>query len=344
MVSEAPDADTISVTADVDLLDGCDPVPLDSTYLYSRSPLATATVPVDVVTHVAMTETLTRPASEISMVDVGTFAVVAGTSLPVSGTTGFVRDGEPRVRLEWIGETPPAGFEWTRLGGVWFADVARASVDAVEYRSVTATWRGAAVQAARLAGRDALVWAESGGIPFDAPEIAATDNSRAGWSAVVGIDELEPITAVVRTAPLPPAHFPSAVAEIDGAWESAGLAEVDGSVRPDLAGLVRMLDEPGHRMSLYPLRTSASSRMQWRRYVPAHGVDEPQRIATEVLVDGGWKPVKRITTDSWRVFDTSGEEVPFDTIEAFRYTATRADLSEMPHVETRQSYLDAIGI
>ena len=343
-VSDASDAATIRVTADVELLDGYDPVPLDATYLSSRSPLATATVPAAAVTHVAMTETVTRPASEISDDDAGVFAVVAGTAVPLGGTTGFITDGEPKVRLEWAGETPPAGFDWTGRGSAWMADVARSSVDAVEVRTVTATWRGATVQTARVEGREALVWAETGGIPFDAPEISATDNSRAGWSALVDVDELDAVMAVVRRAPLPPAHFPWAIAEVDGVWESVGLAEVDDVVRPAVAGLVRELDEAGRGMSLYPLRTSRSSRMQWRRYVPAQVVGRPERVTTEAWVHGDWKVVKRINADSWKVFDTSGEELPFDTIEAFRYTAMRADLTETPHVATRQSYLAAIGI
>jgi hypothetical protein len=343
-VSDSSDAATIRVTADADLLDGYDPVPLDATYLSSRSPLAIATVPTAAVTHVAMTETLTRPASEISDADAGVFAVVAGAAVPLAGATGFLSDGVPNVRLEWVGQTPPAGFDWTRHGSAWFADVARASVDAVEVRTVTAAWRGATVRVARVDGRQVLVWADSGGIPFDAPEISATDNSSAGWSAVVDVDELDPVRVVIRRVPLSPAHFPWAIAEIDGPWESVGLTEVDDVVRPGLVGLVRGFDEPGRGMSLYPLRTSRSSRMQWRRYLPAHDVGRPVRVTTEVSVDGDWKVVKRINADSWKVFDTNGEEVPFDTIEAFRYTAMHADLTETPHVATRQSYLAAIGI
>ena len=343
-VSAPADPGMLEVIAEADLLDGWNPVPLDATYGYSRSPLAVAAVPAAEVAHVAMTETQTFPASGVSEAEPGLFALVNGrTPVRLSGTTGFVRDGEPRLQLEWAGEGAPDGFDWVRNGETRVAEIARSSVDAVEYRTVRAEWRGHPVEVVRLDGHTALIQAEPSRVPAEAPELAPTDNPRARRSAMVDVGELAASSAQVRRRPLPPAHFPSAIADVDAVMESVGLPDVDGRLEAEPIALVRPSDEPRPGMALYPLSTRGSALTEWRAYLPARAVGTPERVVTEARVDGEWVPVGRINSDSWRVFDRDGQELGLDSIEGFRYMATSADLREMPAVKTRRSYLDAIG-
>lgn len=342
-VSDSAHSGAVEVIAEAELLEGRHPVPLDATYAYSRSPLAVAIVSTAEVTHLAMTETRTSPVSWVSEADVGIYALVEGRApARLSGTVGFVRDGVPSLQLEWPGEGAPDGFDWTRRGELRLAEIARSSVHAVEYRTVHADWRRHSVEIVRLDGRQALIRAKPTAVPADVPGLAPTDNPRSDRSGLVDVAELAATSATVRRLPLPPAYFPSAIADIGGVREPVGLAEVDGHVDAELIARVRPLEEPRPGMALYALSNRPSAPTEWRAYLPVHATGTPEQVVTEAHVDGDWVPVGRINGESWKVFDRHGEELGLDSIDGFRYTTTSADLHETPVVKTRRSYLDVI--
>ncbi|MFB6610037.1 hypothetical protein ACFCVO_06955 [Agromyces sp. NPDC056379] len=349
-VSGWPESTSLKVTAEREVLEGFDPTPADVTYGYSREPWASAEVPVEALSHLVLTETRERAASAVTADDVGVFGVIGSTSVRLGDTVGFVFQGEPRLRVECDEVEPPVGFAWTRNASGWSADVPRSAITAVERRIIFASWRGAKVRVARVDGDTAIVYSErivytDAYAPFEAAEMDAIDDMKAGWSARVRVGDLEPARATRSTSPLVPAHFPLAVGRVGERAEQVGLLEADGVLRSDLAAVVRpVVDMPDPLMSLYGLDFVPRPQREWRRFVPSGEIEAPELVVTEARVDGAWNPVGRIDADSWRVFGTDLEEIRLDTIEAYRYTSSTVGLESAPRVRTRKAYLEARGL
>ena len=345
-----PESTSLTVTAEPELLEGFDPTPADATYGHSREPWASAEVPVEALTHLALTETRERAPAEVTANDVGVFGSIGSAEVRLADTVGFVVDGEPRLLVESDEAEPPAGLAWARSSNGWSTAVPRSVIAAVERRSIFASWRGAKVRVARVDGDTAIVYSErivytDEFAPFQAAEMDAIDDMQAGWSARVQVGDLEPVLATCSTSPLAPAHFPLAVGRVGERPEQVGLVEADGVLRSDLAAVVRRsVDRPGALMSLYGLDFVPRPQREWRRYVLPGEIGAPELVVTEALVDGVWRPVARIDADSWRVFGTDREEIRLDTIEAYRHTSSTVELESAPRVRTRKAYLEARGL
>lgn len=345
-VAGPPDAGSLSVVAVPELLEGFDPKPNDSTYGYWREPWAVAEVPVEALSHLVLTDTRSRAASAVAADEVGLFGVIGPAAVRLGDTVGFVVDGEPRLRVECDEVEPPVGFAWTRTASGWRADVPRSAIAAVERRYIFASWRGAKVRVVRVDGDTAIVYSErivytDASAPFEAAEMDATDDVRAGWSATVSLGDLEPAWATRSTSPLVPAHFPLAVGRVGERPEQVGLLEADGGLHSDLAAVVRLPDDlPDPLMSLYGLHFGSRPQWEWRRYVLPVEIEAPELVTSEVCVDGVWQPVNRIDADSWRVFGPE-DEIGLDAIEAYRYTTSTVDLEAAPGVRIRNASLEA---
>lgn len=343
-ITRSSSAEAFTVTAPRDQLEGWEHQPADATYGYSREPFAVAQIPVSALSDIALVETRSRTASTLAELDaLGEFAVVDGAEVPVHDTAGFVLDGVPQLQLEWPTATPPSGLEWTSGPRGRHAPVPRAAVSRFVRRTVTARWRQWVVTVMRIDGDSALVRSGQRGGPNPAPSIAMSDSRNSGWSAVVPADALSfERMSEVRFDP-PPAHYPTPIARFGGFVERVGLLEVDGEPVDGIAAIERRIEEtPEPGMQVYASSPRSGSIPTWRAFVPAAELTGAERIFTEARVGGEWRSIVHIDADSWRAFGPE-DEIPFGTIEAFRYRADAVDLRAEPRVPTRRAYLEAIG-
>ncbi|WP_395245804.1 hypothetical protein ACGGZK_08350 [Agromyces sp. MMS24-K17] len=337
---------TIRIVDEVDRLTGLDVVPNDPTYGFSREPWAVATVPVDELEDLVVIEDRACETAAIAPDDAGAFAVIDGVPRRLVNTSGFLRDGQPMLQLVEAGpSSPAAGFDWVRTGDSWVAAVERSVVETIEIRRIRAIWRGVEVRADRVSGGSALVSSRTSRPPAPAARLAHGDyaeiRSFGDWSADVEVADLEGLVREVRAMPPSPAAFPWPVGQLGGRFVQMAVAEIDPWEAPALAVVVDG-ELPGPGMTAYSARRERPGAPLWRRFLPASELGSISRVTTEASVAGVWVEVSAVDAETWRTFDVVGAEIPFGTIEQFRYRETPIEADALPQLATRRSYVDAL--